>query len=132
MSANRSQLREDTFDSAENETLLLSLEESMAMPELLLEAGQKVELNFTFGDGMEMDKFYFVALRAVDDGGSMRRVSGRPVYVERYGRVPNLASIMSAYGSTKIVLPVLSSWSSESSSVTSLSSMLLISISSSS
>lgn len=82
MSANRSQLREDTFDSAENETLLLSLEESMAMPELLLEAGQKVELNFTFGDGMEMDKFYFVALRAVDDGGSMRRVSGRSVYVE--------------------------------------------------
>lgn len=55
----------------------------MAMPELLLEAGQKVELNFTFGDEMEMDKFYFVALRAVDDGGSMRRVSGRPVYVER-------------------------------------------------
>ncbi|XP_069988957.1 calcium-activated chloride channel regulator 4A [Penaeus vannamei] len=75
LSANRSQLREDTFDSAENETLLLSLEESMAMPELLLEAGQKVELNFTFGDGMEMDKFYFVALRAVDDGGSMSPVS---------------------------------------------------------
>lgn len=75
LSANRSQLREDTFDSAENETLLLSLEESMAMPELLLEAGQKVELNFTFGDEMEMDKFYFVALRAVDDGGSMSPVS---------------------------------------------------------
>ncbi|XP_037785351.1 calcium-activated chloride channel regulator 4A-like [Penaeus monodon] len=75
LSANRSQLLEDTFDSAENETLLLSLEESMTKPELLLEAGEKVELNFTIGDKMEMDKFYFVALRAVDDGGSMSLVS---------------------------------------------------------
>ncbi|XP_047476221.1 calcium-activated chloride channel regulator 4A-like [Penaeus chinensis] len=75
LSANRSQLLEDTFDSAENETLLLSLEESMTKPELLLEAGEKVELNFTIGDKMEMDKFYFVALRAVDDGGSVSLVS---------------------------------------------------------
>ncbi|XP_042861518.1 calcium-activated chloride channel regulator 1-like [Penaeus japonicus] len=75
LSANRSQLLDDTFDVADNETLLLSLEESTARPELLLEAGQKVEFNVTIEDKMEMDRFYFVALRAVDDGGSASPVS---------------------------------------------------------
>lgn len=81
LSENRTDLEDDSFDARGNETLLLTLEESANMTELLLEAGQKITLNLTLEDELESNRTYFVGIRAVDDVGLVSAVSNPVVVV---------------------------------------------------
>ncbi|XP_063590520.1 calcium-activated chloride channel regulator 4A-like [Penaeus indicus] len=81
LSQNRSDLEDDSFDAGGNETLLLTLEESANMPDLLLEAGQKVALNLTLEHELGSNRTYFVGIRAEDDAGLVSAVSNHVAVV---------------------------------------------------
>ncbi|CAL4157434.1 unnamed protein product, partial [Meganyctiphanes norvegica] len=77
LSPNRSDLADDVFNSINNNTVLLTYDESTNITELFVDAGNRIVINVTVSNGIAIDKAYYVALQARDGYNQMSGVSNR-------------------------------------------------------
>ncbi|KAK7070876.1 hypothetical protein SK128_014952 [Halocaridina rubra] len=75
MSTNRNDLLEDTFNGTTNSTLLLGLNESMNMTEIIVEAGETAYFLVQLQRPIDEGTVYYFALRATDHALQQSKVS---------------------------------------------------------